>query len=174
MLLVGLALLVQVTLVNRVPLPGGEAPDLVLLVVVACAAQRGPVAGAVIGFGTGLAVDLLPPAHHVAGQCALVFCLIGFLVGRMVERTAAAVVPAAILAAVAAPLLAAAVAALIGTPGITGTAMLSRLPGAVVCNLLAAPLVVWGVGRLFGRTRRGEHSVRPPVAHSADGTRGVA
>ncbi|PZG23034.1 rod shape-determining protein MreD, partial [Spongiactinospora gelatinilytica] len=34
--LVVAAVLVQLTLLNRLTLPGGEVPDLVLLVVVAC------------------------------------------------------------------------------------------------------------------------------------------
>ena len=52
------AVLAQVMLVNRLPLPAGGAPDLVLLAVVGVAVLRGPAAGAVIGFCTGLLVDI--------------------------------------------------------------------------------------------------------------------
>jgi rod shape-determining protein MreD len=39
------AVLAQVMLVNRLPLPAGGAPDLVLLAVVGVAVLRGPAAG---------------------------------------------------------------------------------------------------------------------------------
>ncbi|MCG5219746.1 rod shape-determining protein MreD [Streptosporangium sp. KLBMP 9127] len=152
------AMLSQVILVNRVPLPWDAAPDLVLLVVIGCALVRGSVRGAVIGFCAGLAVDVLPPSAHVVGQYALVFCVVGFVAGRAAERSSSATVPAAIGCAVLGPLLAAVVSMLLGDPRITVEAMVATVPLAVVYNLLAAPLVVWGVGRLLGRRR--ERAVR--------------
>ncbi|HEY1818732.1 MAG TPA: rod shape-determining protein MreD, partial [Trebonia sp.] len=72
------AVVVQLTLVNRLPLPGSAAPDLVLLLVTAIAVCTGPAAGALAGFAGGLALDVAPPAAHYAGQDALVFCLAGY------------------------------------------------------------------------------------------------
>jgi rod shape-determining protein MreD len=148
-----LAMIVQVVVVNRLPLPGGAGPDLVLLVVIAYAVARGAQAGAVLGFGAGLAVDVLPPADHVIGQYALVLCLIGFLAGRAVERTSAALVPAVVVSVLAAPLIAAGVAALLGDPRITWPHLVSVLPAILVYNLLAAPLVVAGTGRVLSKQR---------------------
>src|SRR5204863_7645532 len=53
-------LLLQATVVNRLPLPEGW-PDLVVLVVIALALVGGPAYGAVVGFSAGLAADVLPP-----------------------------------------------------------------------------------------------------------------
>ena len=39
------ALVLQLTVLDRLPLPGGVAPDLVLLVVVALALSSGPMTG---------------------------------------------------------------------------------------------------------------------------------
>ncbi|WP_049577133.1 rod shape-determining protein MreD, partial [Nonomuraea sp. SBT364] len=80
-LVVPLALLLQVMLVNRLPLPAGGTPDLVLLAVVAVALLRGPAAGAVIGFVTGLVVDVVPPTAHVAGLSGFGLGLVGYLAG---------------------------------------------------------------------------------------------
>ena len=52
-----------------------------MLVVAAIALVLGPVGGAVTGFLAGLAADVLPPADHLIGRYALVFCLAGYLVG---------------------------------------------------------------------------------------------
>src|ERR1700678_3061192 len=77
------ALLVQLTIVNGLALPGGGAPDLVLLCVVAIGLVGGAEPGLIAGFCAGLALDLAPPANELLGQYALVFCLIGYGCGRM-------------------------------------------------------------------------------------------
>ncbi|GAA4910046.1 rod shape-determining protein MreD [Streptomonospora salina] len=82
-LLVLAAVLVQTALVNRLPLPWGVAPDLVLLVVVGIALWSSPAAGAVTGFAAGLAVDVLPPADHEIGRTALLLCLAGYTLARV-------------------------------------------------------------------------------------------
>lgn len=61
----------------------GVVPNLVLLVVVAAALTRGPELGATLGLLAGLALDLAPPADHVAGRWALALVLVGFLAGRV-------------------------------------------------------------------------------------------
>ncbi len=72
------AVVVQLTqVVNRLPLPGGDAPDLVLLLV---AARRGHQQHddrhAYRAFAGGLALDIAPPVSHYAGEYALIFCLV--------------------------------------------------------------------------------------------------
>jgi len=78
--LVVVALVVQVSVLARLQLPGA-VPDLVLLTVVGLALVYGPVSGSLIGFGAGLLADLAPPADHAAGRYALVLCVIGYLAG---------------------------------------------------------------------------------------------
>lgn len=148
---VGLLLLVmvfQVTVVNRLPLPGAGAPDLVLLTVVGYALVRGAAAGAVMGFCAGLASDVLPPAAHVLGQHALVLCLIGFMAGRVAESCPDAGQLTTLACAVAGPLVAVGVGALLGDDRISWSMLTATLPQAVLYNLLAAPPVVWAVTRV--------------------------
>src|SRR5689334_24688199 len=78
--LVVVALVVQVSVLARLHLPGA-VPDLVLLTVVGFALVYGHVGGCLIGFGAGLLSDLAPPADHAAGRYALVLCVVGYLVG---------------------------------------------------------------------------------------------
>ena len=80
-----IAILIQLTVLNNLRLPGGAGPDLVLVVVVAVALTGGPMEGMLGGFCAGLALDVAPPATHLVGQYALVFCLVGYgcgLLGR--------------------------------------------------------------------------------------------
>lgn len=147
LLLLGI-MIVQVTVVNRLPLPGNAAPDLVLLAVVGYALARGAAAGAVMGFAAGLVSDLLPPAAHLLGHNALVLCLMGFLAGRAVESRPFAAPLAAMACAVAGPVVALVTGALVGDPR-TGLSMLTTvLPQAMAYNLIAATPVVWMVRRL--------------------------
>ncbi|MEU7891967.1 rod shape-determining protein MreD [Nonomuraea sp. NPDC049152] len=133
------ALLVQVTVVNRFPLPPGGGPDLVLLVVIGVALARGPSAGAAIGFSAGMLVDLMPPTAHVLGQYAFVYALVGYVAGRGLGGT----VPTVMLCVLAAPLLAAAVGWLIGDPRVTAASIVAGVPVTVCYSLLAAPAVIW-------------------------------
>ncbi len=82
-LLVAVALVVQLTTINGLRLPGGGVPDLVLVVVAALGLAGGPTAGAITGFAAGLCLDLAPPASGVIGEYALAFCLVGWACGRL-------------------------------------------------------------------------------------------
>ncbi|GAA3131365.1 rod shape-determining protein MreD [Streptosporangium carneum] len=157
-----LALVVQVTVVNRLPLPGGAAPDLVLLTVVGYALARGATAGAVMGFCAGLAGDVLPPAAHVLGQYTLVLCLIGFAAGRVADSRPDARLPAALACAAAGPPALAVTSLLLGDAQIGGEALVATLPWEVGYNLLAAPPTVWLVMRIARGPR--ERELRP-VGH---------
>ena len=80
-----LAALLQVGVATRVALPGA-APDILLVSVVAVAAQRGGLIGAIVGLGAGLFADLLPPGAPLLGVSAVVLCLVGGLTGWLVNR----------------------------------------------------------------------------------------
>ncbi|GII81083.1 hypothetical protein Sru01_60650 [Sphaerisporangium rufum] len=153
-LLGALIMIVQVTIVNRLPLPGGGGPDLILMGVVMFALARGAVPGGVTGFVVGLVTDVLPPAAHVMGQYALVFCVVGFLVGRAAERAPGSSALTVILAVLAAPLLAAGVGGLIGDPRAGWGALLRVWPSLVMYNLVVAALAFWAVSRFSGERPR--------------------
>ena len=80
--LLAVAVVVQLTVLNGLRLPGGGVPDLVLVAVAALALMQGPVYGMVAGFAAGLCIDIAPPASQLIGQYALVFCLAGWAAGR--------------------------------------------------------------------------------------------
>ena len=148
------ALLVQVTMLNRLPLPGA-APNLVLVVVVALALRNERAFGMLTGFWVGLAADLVPPADHAVGRLALVLALAGWLaaelgehLGEETDRTAAAPVLVVALVAAAAGLLDAGVGALLGDPRISWWAVAGAVPTAVLYDVVLAPFVLPGVTAL--------------------------
>jgi rod shape-determining protein MreD len=77
------SIVLQLTVLNGLRLPGGGVPDVVLVVVAALAVADGPLAGAITGFAAGLCLDLAPPGSLLVGQYALVFCLAGWAAGRL-------------------------------------------------------------------------------------------
>ena len=150
------AVVIQLTVVNRLPLPGGATPDLVLLLVAAIAVCTSPATGAVTGFAGGLALDVAPPAAHYAGEYALVFCLVGYAAARVVqviwnmtgERDPVTTFPVMAAAAAAGEAGKAALGMLLSDPDVTGAAVTRVLPGAVLYDLLLAPLAYWLVTRV--------------------------
>ena len=150
------AVVIQLTVVNRLPLPGGAAPDLVLLLVTAIAVATTPGVAAVTGFAGGLALDVAPPATHYAGQYALVFCLAGYgasrvyrvvtnITGEQDRVTAFTVMAAATAAGEAGK---AALGMLLSDPDVTTAAVSRVLPGAILYDLLLSPFVYWLVARV--------------------------
>ncbi|MCT9010460.1 rod shape-determining protein MreD [Streptomyces sp. NPDC054766] len=144
--LVVVALVIQVSVLARLHLPGA-VPDLVLLTVLALAMVYGHVGGALIGFGAGLLSDLAPPADHAAGRYALVLCVIGYLAGLAKPengRLKSATGPMAVVvaAAIGSTLLYASVGALVGDTAARHVGLNSLLLTAAVYDLLLAPFVV--------------------------------
>ncbi|MFF8383417.1 rod shape-determining protein MreD [Streptomyces kanasensis] len=144
--LVIVALVVQVSVLARLQLPGA-VPDLVLLTVLALALVYGHVSGALIGFGAGLLADLAPPADHAVGRYALVLCVIGYVAGLTKPengqpRSAAGPMVMVVAAAVGSTLLYAGVGALVGDTGARHVGLVSLILTAVVYDLLLAPFTV--------------------------------
>ncbi|MFJ8232269.1 rod shape-determining protein MreD [Streptomyces sp. NPDC094448] len=165
--LVVVALVVQVSVLARLQLPGA-VPDLLLLTVLGLAFVYGHVTGALIGFGAGLLADLAPPADHAAGRYALVLCVIGYLAGlarpqdgRLRSATGPMVVVVA--AAVGSTLLYAVVGALVGDTSAGQVGLGGLLFSAAVYDLLLAPFTVPLVMAL---ARRAEND---PVADAQSG-----
>ena len=149
------AVFLQVTLLDRLPLPGGSPPDLVLLVVVTLALASGPLEGAVIGFGAGLAADIAPPAAHLVGLSALVFCLVGYGCGRLrgpLESSAWLPLAGVVVGVGGGECLYALAGLIFGDPDITWHSMRQVLPPQLLYDLVLSPFVLYTIVRL-GRYR---------------------
>jgi len=165
--LVVVALVIQVSVLARLQLPGAT-PDLLLLVVLGLAFVYGPVSGTLIGFGAGLLADLAPPADHAAGRYALVLCVIGYLAGMARPEKGqlkSAFTPMAlvVVAALASTLLYAGVGSLVGDTAARHVGLGSLLFTAAVYDLLLAPFTVPLIMALARRTEN------DPVADSSGG-----
>jgi rod shape-determining protein MreD len=144
------AVIVEVTLLSRLGLPGAT-PDLVVVTVVAIALAMGPTQGAVAGFVAGVLVDLAPPADSLLGVNAIVYIAIGYITGFVVDprdRTVPVMIGIVGLSAGAATLATAALDTLLGS----GRVAWGEVPGLVLSSALyavvLAPLVVLGVAWL--------------------------
>ena len=136
----------------------GIVPNLALLVVIGAALVRGPQFAAVLGFVAGLAVDLAPPADHIAGRWALAFVLVGYLAGRVRQESPRLGRPGAI-----AVVLAVAASSFIGTsifalgglllhdPVLEVSEMVTTILVAVGWDVLLTPFVLPAVMMLFAR-----------------------
>ncbi|HEY2241241.1 MAG TPA: rod shape-determining protein MreD [Streptosporangiaceae bacterium] len=179
--LCAVALAAQLTVVNRLALPGGAGPDLVLLVVVALALTGGPVPGMLTGFLAGLALDVAPPAGHTIGQYALVFTLVGYLCGRLAalgEESPALYVAISAGAAAVGAVLYAVLGVMLSDPQVTWAAVQHVLPPLVVYNVLLSPFVLFGVVKLNGwaghrETVGGASAALSSAAASAIGAAGL-
>jgi rod shape-determining protein MreD len=163
--LVVIALVIQVSVLARLHLPGA-VPDLVLLTVLGLSMVYGHVGGALLGFGAGLLADLAPPAAHAAGRYALVLCIIGYAAGLARPehgRLNSATRPMAVVgvAAVASTLLYAAVGALVGDTAAPRAGLGGLLLTAVIYDMLLAPFTV---PFIISLARRAEYD---PLADSS-------
>ncbi|RSS79078.1 rod shape-determining protein MreD [Streptomyces sp. WAC06614] len=165
--LVVVALVVQVTILGRLQLPGA-VPDLLLLTVVALSLVYGPRSGALLGFGAGLLADLAPPADHAAGRYALVLCVIGYAVGLARPdngrfRSAWGPLLTVVAAALGSTLLYAGVGALVGDTAARHVGLVGLMFTAALYDLLLAPFTVPFIMAL---ARRAEND---PMAVEANG-----
>ncbi len=156
--LVVAAVVLQTAVLSQVSVDG-VVPDLALVVVVAAALVRGPEIGAVTGFVAGLAIDLAPPADHVAGRWALALVLVGYLAGRLRYDGGSPV--AAVLAVGAGSFVGTSVFALSGLVLHDHTApvgqMLQVIGLSALLDVIIAPLLLPALLGLFRR-------LRPPQA----------
>ena len=150
-----LAVVLQVTVFAGLSFDG-VVPNLALLVVVAAALVRGPEFAAALGFLGGLAIDLAPPTHHVAGRWALALVVVGYLAGR-VRQDAGSSALSAVLTVAACSFVGTSVFALSGMllhdPAIPVGEALRVIPVAVLYDVLVTPFVLPVVMRLFRRIR---------------------
>jgi rod shape-determining protein MreD len=132
----------------------GIVPNFCLLVVVAAALVRGPGFAATLGFFAGLALDLAPPADHVAGRWALALVVVGYVAGLMRQdtRSSATTVVATVAAS---SFIGTSVFALsgvvLGDAVAGGGDLLRVILVALLWDVLLTPLVLPGVMRLLTR-----------------------
>ena len=165
--LVAVAVVVQLTIVDRIAFPGGGGPDLVLLLVAALALAGGPMAGVLTGFFAGLALDVAPPGSHFTGQNALVFCLIGYACGLLSDdfsgdaeqgHTALFEIVVVAAGAVCGEALVALLGVMLSDPQVSWPAITNVLPAAVAYDVLLCPFVLYAAAaslRLAGVRREG-------------------
>jgi rod shape-determining protein MreD len=140
------AVVLQVTLVDRLALPGAAVPDLALVIVVTIGLARGPDAGMLTGFLTGLDLDLAPPASHLIGASALVFCLVGYgcgWLGRRLEHSVPRLLAAALIATAAGESMQAAAALISGNPNVTTDSVGRALPTAVLYDAMLCAVALF-------------------------------
>jgi rod shape-determining protein MreD len=180
---VAVAVVFQLAAADRMVFPGGTGPDLVLLTVAALAIATGPLAGSVAGFCAGLALDVAPPAGHLVGQDALVFCLVGYACGLVAEAPAAdgraeqehsALFELAVTAAgaVCGEVMIAALGVMLSDPRVSWPAIKHLLPVAAGYDVLLSPFVLLAVAAMLRLA--GSRAAEPSLAMSAATQRRVA
>jgi rod shape-determining protein MreD len=150
-----LAVVLQVTFFGYFSYDG-VVPNLVLLVVVAAALSRGPELAALLGLLGGLAIDLAPPADHVAGRWALALVVVGYVAGR-VRHDAGRSTFAALATVAASSFAGISIFTLSGLllrdPSVPVGEALAVIPPSVLYDLLLAPFVLPATMRLFRRVQ---------------------
>lgn len=158
---VAVAIVLQLAVADRIPFPGGAGPNLVLLTVAALALGTGSMAGSVTGFFAGLALDVAPPAGHLVGEDALVFCLIGYLCGLLAspssadgrqdqEHSALFEIGVTAIGAACGEAMAAGLGVMLSDPRVTWAAIKHVLPVAIAYDLLLSPFVLFAAAALLG------------------------
>ncbi|MDX6258002.1 MAG: hypothetical protein QOJ11_4336 [Frankiales bacterium] len=147
------ALLLQRSALPLLGLPGA-APIPMVVLLAAFALVRGPFAGCLIGFFSGLAADLAPPTTHGAGREALLYCLIGYLCGKAageVDRTTLAPLAVVAVASAFAVVGNAALNVIFGVVHPSLSSLAHTVPAVVLYDVLLAPFIVPAVAVLVRR-----------------------
>lgn len=139
------ALLLQDTVMTRLPLPGA-APDLMLVLVVAFALVEGPLSGMTTGFIGGVLTDSL--SDHALGRLALAYAVVGYFAGMVQDELDRSIVLSFLTMAAGAfgaVLIFAGEGILLGDPRVTlgaiATSVLSSVPYAVALTPFVLPAV---------------------------------
>lgn len=149
-LAIAVALVLQVSLFPHIAWHG-IVPNLCLLVVVAAALTIDAPSAMLLGFAAGVALDLVPPADHVAGRWALALTVVAFLAARVrqdVKPTATAVVGTVAAASFVGTSIFALTGVLLGESG-SVPALLLVIGVAVLWDVLLTPFVLPPLMRLF-------------------------
>jgi rod shape-determining protein MreD len=108
----------------------------------------------VLGCLAGVALDLAPPADHVAGRWALALTVVAFLAARVrqdVRPTALAVVATVAAASFVGTSVFALTGLLLSDPALAVPELLTVISIAVVWDVLLTPFVLPPLMKLFSR-----------------------
>lgn len=155
-LLVVTVLLVQLTLLTHVRV-FGVMPDAMLLLAIAAGLTGGPVVGSVVGFCSGMAIDLF--LQSPMGLSALVFSIVGYVVGMAeasILRTAWWIsLVTVFVASAAAEILFAMVGAVLGERQMVSSRLVVIVIVVAVTNAVLAIVVIrlvqWAMAQLPSR-----------------------
>jgi rod shape-determining protein MreD len=150
---VAVALVLQVSVFPHLAWDG-IVPNLCLLVVVAAALTRGAQFAAVLGFVAGVALDLAPPADHVAGRWALALVVVGYVAGRVrqdVRPTATAVVATVAASSFVGTSVFAISGLVLRDPSLGVGDLLEVIAVALLWDILLTPFVLPPVMAMFRR-----------------------
>lgn len=139
-----LSVLIEVTLISRLGIPGAT-PDLVVVTIVALALAMGPVQGAVAGFAAGVLIDLAPPGDTLLGVNAVVYIVIGFIAGVVVDprdRTIPIMMGMTGAATGAAVLMTSGLDTMLGSDRVNWEAVPVLVLTSALYGVLLAPLVI--------------------------------
>jgi rod shape-determining protein MreD len=132
----------------------GIVPNLCLLVVVGAALTRGAQFAAVLGFVAGVALDLAPPADHVAGRWALALVVVGYVAGRVrqdVRPSATAVLATVAASSFVGTSVFAISGLLLQDPSLGIGELLQVIGVALLWDILLTPFVLPPVMAMFRR-----------------------
>ena len=164
-LVIFVVLMVQQVLMVPLRIAGAH-PDLLWLLPITAALLDGPETGAIVGFWSGLAFDLVLPTPF--GLSALVGCLLGFAVGSLttsVDPRAVWLKPvAAVAGSVAADMLFAVLGAIMGQQQMVQIDFLALALVVAVSSLV----LVLPVNRLMRWALAGESNRRSLVSAQGD------
>lgn len=153
------ALVLQVCLFARFSFDGAR-PDVMVLVAVMAGFVLGPDRGAIVGFASGMAFDVV--LSTPLGLSALVYTVVAYGVGRgtaSMVRTSRWIPPAVAAVGSAAAMLAyAVIGAVLGEPTLEGPPLAAIVTYVAVVNAVLAPLAL----RAVSWTRRDESHRRQP------------
>lgn len=156
-ILAALVVVLQVSVVPHLRI-AGTAPDLVLLLTIAVAYRLGPEAGALTGFGAGLAFDLF--LETPLGLNALTDAVVGYAVGvftaGLLRVPRALPVTLALGAGVLGGLLFVGVGTLAGSDAVRGFQGLSTVLIAAAYDAVVAPLMFGLVALVLRADRRAD------------------
>ncbi len=156
--------ILQISVMPYITLADG-IPDVVVALVVSVAVLRGPLVGAVTGFGCGFVVELTSPVGTL-GVMALLYLAVGAWCGRFVDRPEAStiVLPLGLIAGGAACVQVgyAIFQLLLGTDATASVIALRIVVPTVVLSALLAPVVLLVARRLLGAPMRVEPGMLGP------------
>ncbi len=154
-----IAVIVELTLLSRLGLPGAT-PDLVVVTIVALALAYGPLPGAIAGFSAGILMGLAPPFDGILGLQAIIFTIVGLVTGAVVDprdRSVPVIMGMVGLSTGGVVLLNAIFLAVLSGDRVVWETIPGLALTAALYGLILAPLVVPGIGRIV-------RSLTPEVA----------